>query len=291
MSTVGVLFMQQPPIIKYNLKDRGRKFSGKERNFNIPAIVAAINSPKCQERVSTRGMLGYFGHWPRIRFGLEPPEGGIADGKAHSIEPALVTTYLKAYPDGTIEHKTEFLDNDSGRMASRMYANRVGGFSTAIDANKPELFGFDWVNDPNYSTNRGYELVLDSVSGGEIDIAEILMAEQLEIIEAQRLLISQMDNNVIMALDAAGRLEQENNELLDLLSKTNTKKSVASAIFDSAAAGVASAHLDRINRDAAMFKNANSLPRFMETDNKQLALDSAADNEYLRIVSRVIPYV
>ena len=123
----------QPPLIRYNLKDRGRQFRGVERNFDIPAIVAAINSPACQERVKTRGMLGYLGHWVRIRFGLEPPEGGIAQGKAQAVEPAIVTTYLKAYPNGDIEHQTEFLDTDPGRIASRMYDSKVGGFSSAID--------------------------------------------------------------------------------------------------------------------------------------------------------------
>ena len=80
--------MQQPPKIRYNLKDRGRTHTGQARNFNIPKLVAAINSDECQERVEARDMIGYLGHWPRVKFGLEATEGGIAEGKAHVVEPA-----------------------------------------------------------------------------------------------------------------------------------------------------------------------------------------------------------
>ena len=86
-------------IISYNLKDRGRRYRGKDRNFDIAAIVKAINSPACQERVRKRDMLGYYGHWPRQKFGIYPAEGGIEGGKPAVVEPALVTTLLRAYPD------------------------------------------------------------------------------------------------------------------------------------------------------------------------------------------------
>jgi len=49
----------QTKLIKYNLRERGRQFRGKDRNFNIRAIVDAINSPACQERVKNRDMLGF----------------------------------------------------------------------------------------------------------------------------------------------------------------------------------------------------------------------------------------
>jgi len=35
-----------------------------------------------------------------VKFGMNPAEGGIADGKAQAVEPALVTTHLVAHSDG-----------------------------------------------------------------------------------------------------------------------------------------------------------------------------------------------
>ena len=61
----------QTPIIRYNLKDRGRSHTGQRRNFNIKAICDAINSPACQETVSARGMIGFYGHLPRVRYSLD----------------------------------------------------------------------------------------------------------------------------------------------------------------------------------------------------------------------------
>jgi hypothetical protein len=282
--------MQQPPIITYNLKERGRKYRGVERNFDIPSLVASINGPATQERVKTRGMLGYFGHWPRLRFGMEPAEGGIADGKAQSIEPAVVTVYLKAHPDGTVEHQTEFLDTETGQLAARMYANRVGGFSSAIDMDAPELYGFDWVNDPNYSTNRGYELALDSAADGGMSITDVILAEQQEKIEAQRLLIDTMERSMGLALDAASRLEQDNNELLDLLARQNaaTAKVTDNRLaFDDVVTGGANPEAVRMKRESKQFMDS-ALPTFLipeEVDNDE------AEAEYLSLSRRVVPHV
>jgi len=283
--------MQQPPIITYNLKERGRQHRGKERNFNISAMVASINGPACQERVATRGMLGYLGHWPRIRFGMEPPEGGLFNGKAHSVEPAVVTVYLKAHPNGDIEHKTEFLDTEPGAIAARMYANRVGGFSSAIDATDHELYGFDWVNDPNYSTNRGYPLLLDSAAEGGLSFMDVLLAEQQERMEGQQALLAVMERQVALALDSAAKLEQDNNELLELLARANHRASdqLAAAALDSASTPGIKAELAQLARDRQCFLDATALPQFLNPDSSH---DRAAeDREYLSLSSRVIPYV
>lgn len=280
--------MQQPPVITYNLKERGRTHRGVERNFDIPALVASINGPATQERINTRGMLGYFGHWPRLRFGMEPPEGGIADGKAQAIEPAVVTTYLKAHPDGTVEHQTEFLDTEAGQLAARMYANRVGGFSSAIDMDAPEVFGFDWVNDPNYSTNRGYELALDSATGCDMSIIDVVLAEQQEKIEAQSLLIGTIEQNMGLALDAADRLGQDNNELLDLLARQNKRAEEPKGLaFDDVVTGGGSREAKKMVRESSQFMDS-ALPEFLEPDEKA---DSRAEEEYLQLSRRVVPYV
>lgn len=280
--------MQQPPVITYNLKERGRTHRGVERNFDIPALVASINGPATQERINTRGMLGYFGHWPRLRFGMEPPEGGIADGKAQAIEPAVVTTYLKAHPDGTVEHQTEFLDTEAGQLAARMYANRVGGFSSAIDMDAPEVFGFDWVNDPNYSTNRGYELALDSATGSDMSITDVVLAEQQEKIKAQSLLIDTIEQSMGLALDAAERLGQDNNELLDLLARQNKRTEEPKGLaFDDVVTGSGSQEAKKMIRESGQFMDS-ALPEFLEPDEKA---DSRAEEEYLQLSRRVVPYV
>ncbi|MGL5225268.1 MAG: hypothetical protein ACRC8Q_08135, partial [Aeromonas sp.] len=278
--------MQQPPVITYNLNERGRSHRGTERHFDIPSIVAAINSPACQERVATRGMLGYLGHWPRIRFGMEPPEGGLFDGKAHAVEPAVVTVYLRAHPNGDIEHRTEFLDTPPGAIAARMYANRVGGFSSAIDTQDPELYGFDWVNDPNYSTNRGYQLALDSAADGGLSFVDALMAEQQEQLDSQTALMAAMERNMELALDSAARLEQDNNELLELLASANRTASdeLAASVFDSAATmKQGEAHKGQMARDRAFFLDAASLPAFLQPETDSDIEQAEADREYLSL--------
>ena len=267
--------MQQPPLIRYNLKERGRQYRGQERNFNIPAIVESINGPATQERVANRDMLGYFGHWPRIRFGMDPREGGIAEGKAHALEPALVTVKLKAYDDGTIEHQSEFLDTNTGALASRMYANRVGGFSSAIDGRANEIYGFDYVNEPNYSTNRGYDLMLDSVTSGEMTFDDVLCAEHADQIDAMNRLFQMMEASMNLALDSASRFEQENSELLDMLAEREERIKLA---VEATLTG--NNRAQQIERDSRMFMDS-VLP--VTHDPKST---KEADIEYARLKRR-----
>lgn len=268
----------QPPMIRYNLKERGRQHRGVERNFDIPRIVAAINSPDCQERVKTRGMLGYLGHWVRIRFGLEPPEGGIANGKAYSVEPAIVTTYLKAYPNGDIEHQTEFLETDPGRIAARMFANGVGGFSSAIDENRPTFYGFDWVNDPNYSTNRGYSLALDSVSDGSMTLDDVIAAEFNDHTKAMAMLLEASEKREQIALDCAASLRLENDQLLDLMAEYDQKAMVPTIVQGGEA-------FNRMQLDKSVFDSTIVLPTFEQQVNEEM---QQADQEYDAIYSRVV---
>lgn len=149
------------PVIRYNLRDRGRKYRGKPRNFNVPALMDNINGGAVQERVKHRDMLGYYGHWPRVRLGLNPAEGGIVDGKVVHVEPAFVTTMLKCALDGTIEHQAEFFDNPPGRAAARLMNNKAGGWSSAIRETDNTFHGFDYVLEPNFTHNRPYQIALD----------------------------------------------------------------------------------------------------------------------------------
>jgi hypothetical protein len=251
--------MQKPPLIKYNLRERGRQYRGQERNFNIKAICDSINSPATQERVRTRAMLGYFGHKMRLLSGMEPAESVVIGGKYNEVEPAIVTTHLKAYPDGTIEHQTEFLDTEPGRKAARMYASRVGGFSSAIDERKPEFYGFDWVHDPNYSTNRPYALdsaglTFDSVLADAIKEEEdgwilVLEAKERELKDA------------LLALDNA---IAENEQYISLLAAKSIDPAHA---LDSAGVLPISVALDsaeQLRRDTEFFRQTAKLPHFVD---------------------------
>lgn len=168
--------------ITFNVRERGRRFRGQDRNFDTAAMAALLNGNEVQEQVKNGDMLGYYGHWPRVKFGLDLKEAGLAGGKTVNLEPALRTTSIKGYPDGTIEHEVEFLDTAPGRLAQRVWQSKAGGFSSAIHAPRrgsmqvPTAFhGFDFVLEPNYTGNRGY--VLDS-AGNRVDLDTLTEHEQ-----------------------------------------------------------------------------------------------------------------
>lgn len=257
-------------IISYNLKDRGRKFRGKDRHFNIAQIVKAINSNETQERVKKRDMLGYYGHWPRVKFGMLPSEGGMTQGNLTVPEPAIVTTFLKAYPDGTVEHKAEFLNTDAGKLASKLYSDRVGGFSSAIDQSKPEFFGFDYVLEPNYSTNRGWDLldsVLDSVGGSTVTMDQVDAAIYGEQIRGVMLLLDKVNAEREIANRTIEHLRDENEELYQMLERKD-KEAAKAAKLDSVspAAYRGVDPRERMKQDAKLFLGAKSLPSVVMDD-------------------------
>lgn len=215
------------PIIKYNLKQRMRQFNGKERNFNIPELVKAINSDKVQERVKLGDLNGYYGHKARVLFGTEPQEGGLINGQMVYLEPCCRTIYLKAFPDGTVEHQQELYDNELGRKAWNLLQQKCGGFSSVISAkNGYDFHGFDLVFEPNFSKNRPYDyldsvehlnesdlLVIDDV--GELDRRQLHYACLLDSID-----IYQQTNAALVAENqllttALANLKQEHDVLLD----------------------------------------------------------------------------
>lgn len=215
--------------IRYNVQQRGRAHRGKDRNFDLRAMAALVNSPEIQERVKNRDMIGYYGHWQRMKFGLVPPETAIVDGKVINIEPAIVTTYLRADEDGNIEHETEFLDNPSGKIAARLHDSKAGGFSSAVFAKPrgnldvPTVFaGFDYVLEPNYTTNRGY--VFDGImhEGVEAD-REIMLLDSVmhsqHALSAMNVLYDSLQNDHLLAMQTIARLLEENEELLSMQSR------------------------------------------------------------------------
>lgn len=250
--------MLKTEIIKYNLKERGRHFRGCDRNYDIGAIVNAINSPECQERVKNRDMLGYYGHWTRMKFGMVPQEGGLDKGRPAIVEPAIVTTFLKAYPDGTVEHQDEFLETDSGKVAAKLFQSRTGGFSSAIDERRPTFYGFDYVLEPNYTTNRGWSF--DSVSDMSAeDVEAAIYGEQV------RGLLSVLDsvsNERDRASETIEYLKAQNEELIAMVARLDGK---AKTSFDSVAERPIVVSIDpaqRMREDAALFRSLQRLPTF-----------------------------
>jgi hypothetical protein len=217
-------------IITYNLRERGRQHTGQPRNFDVPRIAAAINGPACQERVRNREMFGFYGHWPRIKFGMLPQEGGIAGGKAQTIEPALITTLLKAHPDGTVEHQAEFLPTQPGQIAAKLYESRTGGFSSAIDEVKPELFGFDYVLAPNFTTNRGYSLDSVLCEGGAcavgMDCESLDAAIWEEQLAAMNALLDAAHGGQRLAEETLAHLGSENARLQRELEALRNRKTL-----------------------------------------------------------------
>ncbi len=216
------------PAISYSLKDRGREHTGKPRNFNIQALFDYVNSEACQETVASRGMVGYYGHWPRIRFGMSPTEGGLDNGKHVPVEPAFITTKLSMTLDGVVEHVAEFLDTASGRLAEKLFTSeKVGGFSSAID-HKNKFYGFDYVMEPNFLGNSYRGVALDDAVGG--DVGELTYGDvyAAELEEHSQYMIKLLDNiNVERAStnEVIENLRLENEELISSLSKTGTDPS------------------------------------------------------------------
>lgn len=209
--------MSETPKIRYNLNDRGRKYTGQPRQYNIPKLCATINSPHTQETVASGGMIGYLGHMPRIRYGLAPVEGGFENGKYAPVEPAFVTTYLHAAPDGTITHQARFLGTQSGQLAKKLWDEKIGGFSSAIDTATNEFFGFDFVHSPNFLQNSFRGVVLDSTSqvnplGMTYD--DILEAESLEHKAALDAVLTALQTQRDAALATIEHLRAENEALL-----------------------------------------------------------------------------
>lgn len=224
-------------IITFNVKQRGRQFRGQDRNFDTVALAKLINSAAIQERVKNRDMLGYFGHWPRVKFGMNPTEGGLVAGKVVALEPAIVTTRLKALPDGTIEHQTEFLDTATGKLAARLYASRTGGFSSAIDTKRAGsqqlpvgFYGFDYVLEPNFTTNRGY--ALDGVADGEAAAVFDAVGEYSAMLDGVSRLFDSLQADYDRQAQALQRVCEEREELMSMLVKA-TGRTKPEVVLDS----------------------------------------------------------
>jgi hypothetical protein len=241
--------------ITFNCRERLRRHRGRDRNFDSAAMAAVVNSPAVQERVAKGDMLGYYGHLPRVMFGMEPGEAAVHNGKMVLLEPAIATTKLTAGLDGVITHEVQFLDTAGGRMAARLHGNNKGGFSSAISCRSAdgkavpyEFHGFDFVFEPNFSGNRGYCLdgVLDGVDGDNFDphpgaaLDSVAAGRELHLVGALDGMLASMQSEYELLLAGHARLQAENVELMSILTRRPEHVQAAArsvlAALDSAAA-------------------------------------------------------
>lgn len=251
--------------ITYNVKVRGRRHLGVERNLDTVALARLINGPKIQERVRKGDMRGYYGHWPRVKFGMDPSEGGIVDGVAVSVPPAVRMIELSAEEDGTITHRIEFLDNAEGQIAQKLYESKVGGFSTAIDVvpgTNPQVptgfFGADFVLEPNYDTNRGYRGMLDAVGTGEVAreeamaLMDAVVGESFAAARQLNAMLDALQAQHALALEALERVGIENDLLIGRLAAGGG----SAVLDDSAGSGL----VNIVRGEPANFERFKSMP-------------------------------
>jgi hypothetical protein len=244
--------------ITYNVKERGRKHQGQDRNFDTVALARLINGPAVQEQVKHGDMLGYFGHWPRIKFGMPVIEGGIIDGKSVTLPIAIRTIELSAANDGTISHKTEFLDTEAGIAAQSIYDSKAGGFSSAIvpiPGTSPMIAqtfsGFDFVLAPNFSTNRGHKVILDALGGDMTAVLDAIMAQAAQAEGEMAMLFDSLHSQHLAALEALTRASKDNDWLINrLAAKTGLDR-----------AGVLDAILEDVG-GAARLSGTGKLPQW-----------------------------
>lgn len=200
-------------IIRYNVNDRRRKHVGTPRRFNVPRFMDLVNGSRVQEMVKKGDLFGYLGHDIRRRFGLYPPEVAMENGEIVPLEPAFVTTYIKVFEDGTVEHQARFLDTPLGKKAQEWHEAQTGGFSSVVapnEENPTNFWGFDYVLSPNFHGNRGYA-VMDSTAY-QNELNRLTSKQKYHEMEAR-----QQEQQAVM--DALFQTARQQQELL----QTNTR--------------------------------------------------------------------
>jgi len=231
---------------RFNVRDQMRKYSGNSRKYDEDAIKRMVESGATQERIALREALGYLGHGRREIGSMNPQEIEIiktANGPLilENI-PACVTKKLTYLGNGEVEHETEVLDTDAGKVIQALIKNKIGGFSWSVDgrdggAFKPtevdKFFGFDYVYQPNYSKNRPYDLksTINESVGGESVTEEQKIFESIQEScgfddERARMYARTITSPELLASDAIAmneRLAQDNAYLSEQLEDAQLK--------------------------------------------------------------------
>lgn len=202
-------------IIRYSLHDRQRKHIGQNRNFNVARLAQIVNGAAVQEMVKKRDLVGYLGHDVRRQFGLQPPEMALNGNQFVPIEPAFVTTYIKVFDDGTVEHQAQFLDTPLGMKAQEWHTAGMGGFSSVIAPNEQsptDFYGFDYVLSPNFHGNRGYA-VMDSMTY-ERELNRLTSKQKLNEIQARQMEQQAVMDALFQIAQTAPQIAKQNAQLV-----------------------------------------------------------------------------
>lgn len=120
----------------------------------------------------------------------------------------------------------------------------------------PEFFSFDYVLEPNYSTNRGY--TLDDT--GDMTLDEVDAAIYDEQLRGMIRLLDSVSDTRDRQNEVIEHLRAENEQLLSLLA---SGKGGAGAVLDAAYIAPVVAAMDpveRMKRDAGAFRSLDTLP-------------------------------
>ncbi|QLG96692.1 hypothetical protein HZF02_32765 (plasmid) [Pseudomonas yamanorum] len=269
-------------VIRYNLNDTGRTYTGQPRKIDIDAAMRLLNGPALQESIRKGDVVGYIGHQYREKFGLDVPETVIVDGKEVVLEPGVRTIYIKCYPNGDVEHEQEFLNSAPGRVGQRLWDSKAYGFSSAIYA--PEegglrvpkgYFGMDLVRAPNYDNNRGYAVMLDSVNPGAFAVEDTFASDSAALLDSVDTMIKESD--AMAATISTSYLEQckANDELVEfnaVLLEKLAKAGIAAPMLDNAPTvmerGISMDKGEVMLDTAKRFMNRDDLPGYQEEPGK-----------------------
>lgn len=246
----------------FSLLDTERKYTGTHRKYVISNARDICYAPKTREMIEKREALGFYGHMGRVLCGrpsLQVQELDVItlpNGTQAMVSqiPSNVTIAFDVDADGTVKHKQEILDTETGKIVAGLHASRVGGFSWACpgtDGGKNKLTtltgfaGFDYVLTPGFSANRGYvlesaqtDIVLESVAAivGNDKTAEQIIAgwsyEPPEIIKLR-------DDAIHASREKCFELQEANVGLRERLSSLENQLAESREAMEQAKTGLA----------------------------------------------------
>jgi hypothetical protein len=204
----------------FNLFNEGREYTGNHRKYILENAQKICRAPATAERIKLREALGYYGHGRRIlakKMNLSEVEAvEMPDGSKVIVSnvPSNVTTEFVVESDGTVRHKQEILDTETGRIVAELNKSRVGGFSWACPGNDGGALGatrltgfsgFDYVLSPGFAMNRGY--VLESAVDQDQILESITAATGMDDKRAEDMLRGWVASSHFRACELEERLE------------------------------------------------------------------------------------
>lgn len=246
----------------FSLLDNERKYTGTHRKYVISNARDICYSPKTREMIEKREALGFYGHMGRVLCGrpsLQVQELDVItlpNGTQAMVShiPSNVTVSFDVDADGTVKHKQEILDTETGKIVSGLHASRVGGFSWACpgaDGGKNKLTtltgfaGFDYVLTPGFSANRGYvlesaqtDMVLESVAaivGNDRKAEQIIAGWSYEPPEIARL----RDNAIHASREKCFELQEANAGLREKVDNLKDQLAKSHEAMEQAKIGLA----------------------------------------------------